>query len=224
MPRFGLSATQLIATALAAVTATIAASYLGVSGTVIGAALASVVSAVGSAIYSHSLRRTHARVREVVPYRRSAGRARVPEPVVVPPALAQPRRRGDRGAPRPWLGAVLGCLAAFVTVLAVVTAVELAMGRPISDALRGGSGSGTSFFGDTHNGTQDKPTTTPTAPTTVTPHLVVTTRTITKTTAAVTKSTPATTKSTAAISTTATPTENPAAPTPSTPSGTVATP
>ena len=56
--RLQLSATQLIASALAAVTATIAASYLGISGTVIGAAIASVITVSGNAVYSHSFRRT----------------------------------------------------------------------------------------------------------------------------------------------------------------------
>ena len=66
-PRLQISATQLIASALAAVTATIAASYLGVSGTVIGAAIASVVTVTGNAVYGHSLHRTSERVRTAVP-------------------------------------------------------------------------------------------------------------------------------------------------------------
>ncbi len=56
-PRLQLSATQIIASALAAVTATFGASYLGVAGTVIGAAVASVLTVVGNAVYSHSLQR-----------------------------------------------------------------------------------------------------------------------------------------------------------------------
>ena len=67
VPTFGLSLTQLVATGLAAVTATVAASYLGVAGTVIGAAVASVLTAVGNAVYGTSLRTTRDRVREVVP-------------------------------------------------------------------------------------------------------------------------------------------------------------
>ena len=70
-PRIQLSASQVIASALAAITATVAASYLGVAGTVIGAAVASVLTVIGNAVYSHSIQRTGARVRSVVP---AAGR------------------------------------------------------------------------------------------------------------------------------------------------------
>ena len=54
-----LSITHILASALAAVTATFAASYFGVSGTIIGAALASVVTVVGNTLYSHSIQRTY---------------------------------------------------------------------------------------------------------------------------------------------------------------------
>jgi phage tail tape-measure protein len=55
-----LSALQVAAGALAAVSAAVAASFFGVAGTVIGAAVASVVSTVGAAVYTESMRRTHA--------------------------------------------------------------------------------------------------------------------------------------------------------------------
>jgi hypothetical protein len=53
--KFRLSIVQLIASTAAAVTAAVLGSRLGVAGTLTGAALASVVSAVGAAIYGHSL-------------------------------------------------------------------------------------------------------------------------------------------------------------------------
>ena len=58
-----LSAVQLAAGALAAVSAAGVASLFGVAGAVIGAAVASVVSTVGAALYSESLRRTDAGLR-----------------------------------------------------------------------------------------------------------------------------------------------------------------
>ncbi len=174
MPRFGLSATQLVATALAAITATIAASYLGVTGTVIGAAVASVVSAVGNAVYGHSLRSTQARVRP------GTASASAEKPTGEP--------RVDRRRRHPWRGIAIGSVAAFVAVLAVITGVEIVAGRPISDLVRGDSGSGTSVFGNaagsdagTGNGA------TPTVTTTVTPSVVVTTPTVTQTAPAVTR-------------------------------------
>ena len=50
----------MAAGALAAVSAAVVASLFGVAGTVIGAAVASVVSTVGAALYGESLRRTNA--------------------------------------------------------------------------------------------------------------------------------------------------------------------
>ncbi|MDP9866598.1 MULTISPECIES: hypothetical protein [Streptosporangium] len=49
---------QIVGGALATMTAAVAASYLGVAGTVIGAAVMSVGSTVGGAVYTHYLKRT----------------------------------------------------------------------------------------------------------------------------------------------------------------------
>ena len=83
--RFGLSVTQIVASTAAAVTAAVIGSRLGVAGTLTGAALASVVSAVGAAVFGHSLLVT----------RRHMTRARCGW--YAPPA---PRRR-HRPRPRP---------------------------------------------------------------------------------------------------------------------------
>src|ERR1700712_727218 len=93
LPRFNLSATSLVATGLAAITATFAASYLGVAGTVIGAALFSVLTSVGKEVYDQSLRRTGNAVREVGPVTRvlprppDASRANVAPTEEQPPVL-----------------------------------------------------------------------------------------------------------------------------------------
>jgi len=62
-----LSATHVVASALAAVSAAIAASFLGVAGTVVGAALASGLSTAGTALYDHALRRTRDKLRAAPP-------------------------------------------------------------------------------------------------------------------------------------------------------------
>ncbi|MET8161194.1 hypothetical protein ABZT47_32965 [Sphaerisporangium sp. NPDC005289] len=59
-----LSAPQIAGSALAAATAAVAASFLGVHGTVIGAALASAGTTVGNAIYTHYIHRTKDRLLE----------------------------------------------------------------------------------------------------------------------------------------------------------------
>jgi hypothetical protein len=61
--RIELSATQLTASVLAAVTAAVAASYLGVAGTIIGAGVVSFATTAGTAIYRHYLARTEEKLR-----------------------------------------------------------------------------------------------------------------------------------------------------------------
>jgi hypothetical protein len=59
----GISFVQVLASALAASTATLALSYLGVAGTIMGAAIASVITVVGNYVYGRSLTRTHKAVK-----------------------------------------------------------------------------------------------------------------------------------------------------------------
>jgi hypothetical protein len=61
--RIELSATQVIASMLAAVTGAIAASYTGITGTVVGVAVASVISTAGAAVYKHYLARSQEKLR-----------------------------------------------------------------------------------------------------------------------------------------------------------------
>lgn len=55
-PRLNLTTSQVAASALAACCASIVASYLGVAGTVIGAAVGSVVATTGAAVWGHVFR------------------------------------------------------------------------------------------------------------------------------------------------------------------------
>jgi hypothetical protein len=209
-PQLQILATQLIASALAAVTATIAASYLGVSGTVIGAAIASVLTVTGNAVYGHSLRRTSERVRTAVP---TSARW-------LPPSKQEGDEASPAQTPQPasplMRRLAIASVAVFAAVLAVVTSVELVAGRPLSDLLRGKSGQGTTVFG-TSNQAQNTPTQpAPTVTQTVIPSVVVTTPTVTRTAPPVTKSvTPTVTPSTPP-STTPPPTTPPTSPAPPT--------
>ena len=192
--RLQLSATQLIASALAAVTATIAASYLGISGTVIGAAIASVITVSGNAVYSHSIRRTGERVRTAVPI---SGRWLPPEArpqdLAAIPVPVRPRRPGLRI----WQQVSLATVVVFAAILAALTGAELALGTPLSDLLRGKHASGTTLLGSSSHAAA--PTTPPTSVVTltVTPSVVITTPTITQTAPAVTATTTPTVTSTA---------------------------
>jgi hypothetical protein len=198
--RMQLSLTQLLAGVLAAVTAAVGASYLGVNGTVIGAAVMSLVSAVGTAVYTHSIKRTGEKMRAVVP---ASGRwlpaaAERPAAVVADAPVHPTRHALTRVA--------VGAVVVFVAALAVLTGVELIAGRPVSDLVRGRSGSGTTAFGDTHQSTARPATPTPTVTVTqtVVPKIVVATPTVTSTAPAVTV-TPTVTATPTAPATSSTP-------------------
>ncbi len=59
-----ISLAQVAGSALAAVSAAVVASFLGVGGTVLGAAIGSMVATVGGAVYAHSFRRAGERLGE----------------------------------------------------------------------------------------------------------------------------------------------------------------
>src|ERR1039457_617142 len=61
--RVDVSTLQVVASVLAAVTGALAASFLGVAGTIIGTALMSVAGTVVAAVYRYFLDRGHERIR-----------------------------------------------------------------------------------------------------------------------------------------------------------------
>jgi len=201
--RIELSATQVIASMLAAVTGAIAASYTGISGTVIGVAAASVISTAGAAVYKHYLARSQEKLRSaavvIAPRVRatglaahrgwpatageSAGTASRPAQAATAHAAGQPgsrqlmpdqvatdvfpaiaagggsgsapatgptRRAGQPGGPgggggfrRRWLTWVAAAVAIFVVTMGVITAVEVAAGKPLDALIWGRTSQGT---------------------------------------------------------------------------------
>ena len=73
--RIDLSATQVIASLLAAVTGAIAASTLGIAGTIIGTAVMSVASTAVASIYKHYIARSRERLRKAAETARGSDRA-----------------------------------------------------------------------------------------------------------------------------------------------------
>jgi hypothetical protein len=143
-----LSLTQVLAGALAAMTAAAIGSRLGAAGTIIGAAAASVVAAVAGAVYTASLRHTHEKVRTVWSGRWNSGmpgtvemisdRADTTAAAALPQHTASTRRRSlfPSGVRFPWKPALAGALLAFGIAAAVLTGFELISGH----ALSGGEG------------------------------------------------------------------------------------
>lgn len=138
-----LSLTQIIGGSLAAATAAALGSRIGVVGTVAGAMLVSVVSAVAGALYTQSLRRTQemVRARELLGARERVQRvsARARRPTLRDasnPELAVIEEAVDEATPSIWSRITWKTVAVTAAVLfliaaVVVTGTELLTGRSL---------------------------------------------------------------------------------------------
>jgi hypothetical protein len=190
--RLELNPTQVAASSLGAVTSAVAASYLGVGGTLAGAGVGSVVATVGGAVYGHYLEHTRQRVRAAI-IRTSAH-----APVSAPQASTNttlrqqpsPTSRADSadapeasagGAPAvsekdlsekdlsmgAWLRSrrlALGvsALATFGLAVGVITGVEAITRKPVSAVVKGTNDTGSSTLGELFAGGRHDKKATPT--------------------------------------------------------------
>ncbi|MEJ2867305.1 hypothetical protein WCD74_05975 [Actinomycetospora sp. OC33-EN08] len=97
----GLTIPQIVGGALAAATAAILGSFLGVVGTIGGAAVASVISTVGTALYQRSLERTRDAVKSRLVVNQAAGPKVANAVARVTGEVGSPQARPGPGAPRP---------------------------------------------------------------------------------------------------------------------------
>jgi hypothetical protein len=160
-PKLNLNVTQVAGGAMAAVTAAVVASRFGIGGTLIGAALASVVSSAGSTLYAHMLRRTGSGVRQALDepaiVRRLAyqgGRALSRDGRSSPPAQEanhrgvaatlpkQPQPPAPSGRSRhlpAWAVPVLATMFLFTIAMGATTGAEALTGRPAASWTGGPS-------------------------------------------------------------------------------------
>ncbi|WP_458778758.1 hypothetical protein [Arthrobacter sp. D3-16] len=136
----GLSGTQTIGSALAAVTSALVGSFLGVAGTLIGAALGSVVATVGAALYARTLSSAATMALTKIPQQRRRGLRVDDGDVPVASASSgsdepQAKSGSKRFTAKTWikLGAVSA--AAFVLAMVGLTAVEFGTNQPISSLV-----------------------------------------------------------------------------------------
>jgi hypothetical protein len=143
-----LSATQVAAGALASVSSAVVASFFGLAGTLIGAALASVISTVSAALYSSSLRKTNEKLR-IARSQLTGRQSPVADTEVAPAAADTPATRvlpahlDPRRAPAPrtrprWTRVAVYAAAVFALAMGIVTGIELIGQKPVS-ALVGGT-------------------------------------------------------------------------------------
>jgi hypothetical protein len=171
--RAQLSAVQVAASALAAVSSAVVASFFGMAGTLIGAALASVIATVSTTLYSESLRKTKERLNRVLIARQTAPATSAKE-AAAPPTL--PRHLDPRRAPAksrgPRWSRVAGYAAAvFVVAMGIVTGIELIGQQPVSALVGNSDSSGTTTIGELTDASSHRDTTpsTPSSPTTTAP-------------------------------------------------------
>lgn len=125
---FEFSLPQLAGGALAAVTAAALGSRLGVAGTLVGAALASVVAGVAGTLYTGSIKATSARVRRIW---------RTEDGTVVQEQVSPVSATGGRGRRGWWTvggvvaGAVVSAVATFAIAMGIVTGAEMTSGQSL---------------------------------------------------------------------------------------------
>lgn len=142
-PAGGLSVTQVFGGALAAVTAAVGASYLGVAGTLIGAAVGSVISTVAAVLYSSSLSRAARASRTLVVRQTLAPIGPSPQPEVAePPGEPAPEPHPVRDSLWQrinWKPVLLVAAGVFVAAMAVISVSELVLGHPIANSTESGT-------------------------------------------------------------------------------------
>ncbi|HEU5483941.1 MAG TPA: hypothetical protein VFU98_03465 [Microlunatus sp.] len=187
---FDLSATQLVGGALAAMTSAVIGARLGVAGTILGAAIGSIVAGIAGSLYTASLKHTKEKLTSALVGRVGDTRVEIthvaPEtaadrdwswqspaeqapPAAVAPASAEPvARAADVGAaglrqPRmPWKPILISTAAVFLLAIAGLTTVELISGK----ALSGGQGTTITQVSEGRSGDSDErpsPSSTPSA-------------------------------------------------------------
>jgi hypothetical protein len=130
-PKIDLSVTQIASAALVTATTTVAASYFGTTGGLIGAMAMSALSTVAGAVYKHSLTVIPARVKNghLIPAHRE-WRWHFPK-------LSRPQ----------WTGLAILAASIFGGVLILQTVAEAAAGKPVANIVRGTPGHGTTLGG-----------------------------------------------------------------------------
>ncbi|AGL19943.1 hypothetical protein [Actinoplanes sp. N902-109] len=147
----GIQVSKVVAGTLAALTAAVLGSFLGVAGTLAGAALASVVGSVGTEIFNNSLKRGTKRLQEVAPTF-----VRAPAAIGTPPVAAaaeedNPAHTTPVAPRKPLRWGRIGLAAAvlFFLSMGAISIFEAVTDKPLSATLKNTSSTGTTVFGHT---------------------------------------------------------------------------
>jgi hypothetical protein len=137
---------KTVAGVLAAVSAAVIGSFLGVAGTLVGAAIASVVGSVGTELYNRFIHRGSQKIKStfVAPAAAAVGTPPVANPLSEGATLyGTPKRDRDRDVR--WGRVVAIAASLFLLAVALVTVFELATHKSIADAVGRSSGRSTTI-------------------------------------------------------------------------------
>ncbi len=153
----GIDWPATFAGAAAAVTVAVLLSTLGAAGTLIGAALGSVVATVSAAFYKQGIEHSRRRVAEVqaAALQRDAARAHrhvASDEVEEVQELAEVEATPSRWAALPWRRIALLAAVVFLLALVVISAVELVAGRSVSSITGGTDGKDRTSIGGVLDG------------------------------------------------------------------------
>jgi hypothetical protein len=157
----GIDIPKTIAGALAAVCAAVIGSFLGVAGTLVGAAVASIIGSVGTELYQRSLRKGAQKLQTLAPTFVKAPAA-VGTPEVA--AATEDESPSHTVAPRRqirWARVAMVAGALFVLAMGSLTMVELITGRSVASTVGNGTKATTTFGGLFNPGTRSQSTPVP---------------------------------------------------------------
>jgi hypothetical protein len=145
----GIDITKTVAGALAAVCAAVVGSFLGVAGTLAGAAIASIVGSLGTEIYARSINRGKTKLQTLAPtFVKAPAAVGTPEVAAATeedsPSHAVPEELKTDTPRRTihWKRVALAAGVLFVLAMGSLTMVELVAGRSVASMV-GNNSSGT---------------------------------------------------------------------------------
>ena len=157
----GIEFSKVIAGTLAAVTAAVIGSFLGVAGTLIGAAVASVVGSIGTEIYQRSLHRGAKRLSEIAPTF-----VKMPAAVGTPPVAAATEEESPSHTvpvkprkPFRWGHAALAAVVLFALTMGAISLFEAFTDKPLSATVKNQTATGTTLFGNKSSEQEKTPAT-----------------------------------------------------------------
>jgi hypothetical protein len=165
----GIEISKVAAGTLAAVSAAVIGSFLGVAGTLIGAAVASVIGSVGTEIYQRSINKGAKKLQTLAPtfikvpaavgtpQVAAAAEEDAPSHTVAPDEVTQ--KRAENGTKLRWKPILIGAVVVFVIAMGAIFAVEAIAGRSLA-SISGHDDSGRSTIG-VPVGNNDKTTPSP---------------------------------------------------------------